>query len=272
MLVSTAGKAAMEERLVARLQGKVAIITGAAKGLGEADARMFVREGATVVLCDVDEAGVQCLADELGEGAEAYLLDVTQEKPWQDLIAHVKIKYGRLDILVNNAGVVAPGNIETQTEDDYRFQMAVSADGTFFGSKHAIPLMAASGGGSIVNMGSLAAVQGERYVLGYSAAKGAITAMTRSIAVHCALEKNGVRCNSVCPSGIVTPMVMSMGQKMADAGLSMGTGAAGASKLGEPNDIAAVVTFLASDESRFVNGATINVDQGMSIISGVVPE
>jgi 3(or 17)beta-hydroxysteroid dehydrogenase len=261
---------------LARLQNKVAIITGAAKGLGEADARMFIQEGATVVLCDVDEDALRALADELGENAEAYVLDVRFEDQWQTLIAHMKERYGRLTILVNNAGVVAPGTIENQTAEDYRFQMAVSADGTFFGCKHAIPLIAASGGGSIVNMASLAAIQGERYVVGYSAAKGAITAMTRSIAAHCALEKNGVRCNVLCPSGIITPMVLSMEQKIHDAGMSYifdtPTESAGASKLGAPDDIAATVTFLASDESRFINGASINVDQGMSIIAGVVPE
>jgi 3(or 17)beta-hydroxysteroid dehydrogenase len=261
---------------LARLKDKVAIITGAAKGLGEADARMFTKEGAIVLLCDVDEEALHRLADEIGDNAVAYPFDVRFEKNWQDVMAMVRQRWGRLDVLVNNAGVVAPGSVENQTEEDFRFQMAVSADATFFGCKHAIPLMAANGGGSIVNMASIAAVQGERYVFGYSAAKGAVTAMTRSIAAHCALEKNGVRCNVVCPSGVLTPMVMGMEKKMIDAGMEhifkTATEASGASKLGQPEDVAAVVTFLASDESKFINGATINVDQGMSIIAGVVPE
>jgi 3(or 17)beta-hydroxysteroid dehydrogenase len=266
----------MGEPHLSRLKDKVAIITGAAKGLGEADARMFMQEGAVVVLCDVDEAALTRLADGLGDKAIGYPLDVRFEDKWREVMAMVRQRWGRLDILVNNAGVVAPGNVENQTEEDYRFQMAVSADATFFGCKHAVPLMAKNGGGSIINMASIAAIQGERYVFGYSAAKGAVTAMTRSIAAHCALEKNGVRCNVICPSGILTPMVMSIEQKMINAGLGhvfeTATEAAGASRLGQPEDIAAVVTFLASDESKFVNGATINVDQGMSIIAGVVPE
>ena len=174
---------------------------------------------------------------------------------------------------MNNAGVVEAGNIESTSAEDYRFVMAVSADGTFFGCKHAIPAMRASGGGSIINMASIASVQGESLVAAYCAAKGAVEALTRAVAVHCAQGKMNIRCNSVHPSGIDTPMVRGIGGKIARAGLAPPAGASphGASPLGAPADIANTVLFLASDESRFINGQRIIVDNTMSVTAGHVP-
>lgn len=257
-----------------RVDGKVAIVTGASKGLGEADARLLAREGAKVILTDVDVEAGERVAREIGRQATFIRQDVRDEKAWVDLVARVEKDFGRLDILVNNAGVVEAGTIETQTADEYRFIMAVSADGTFFGCKHAIPAMRRSGGGSIINMASIASVQGEPYVAAYCAAKGAVEALTRAVAVHCAQNKYNIRCNSIHPSGIVTPMVLSMGEKMAKAGLAslqQDGRAAGTSKLGDPIDIANTVLFLAADESRFINGQKIVVDNTMSVTSGVVP-
>lgn len=263
-----------------RVEGKVAIVTGAAKGLGEADARLFAAEGATVILTDVDvEAGERVAAEiakETGSAARFVRQDVADEQGWIDLIDAVVAEHGGLDILVNNAGVVVPGTPETQTKADYDFIMQVSADGSFFGCKYAIPAMAASGGGSIVNMCSLASIQGEHIFTAYCMAKGAVESLTRAVAVHCGLAKNGIRCNSVHPSGIMTPMVAAVGEQIAAAGLA-GTPdddarASGQSKIGEPIDIANTVLFLASDESKFINGAAIRVDNAMSVVSGVVPE
>ena len=249
-----------------RLTGKVAIITGAAKGLGEADARLFAAEGASVVLTDVDEANGARVAAEIGPSARFLRQDVRDEDGWRDLIAEVVRQHGRLDVLVNNAGVVEAGNIESTSAEDYRFVMAVSADGTFFGCKHAIPAMRASGGGSIINMASIASVQGESLVAAYCAAKGAVEALTRAVAVHCAQGKMNIRCNSVHPSGIDTPMVRGIGGKIARAGLAPPAGASphGASPLGAPADIANTVLFLASDESTFVTASTFLVDGGIS--------
>ncbi|MGD1956211.1 MAG: SDR family oxidoreductase [Sphingomonadales bacterium] len=256
-----------------RLDGKVAIITGAAKGVGEADARIFAREGATVIMTDVDEAAGQAIADEIG--ATFVKQDVRSEDGWKALIDDVVKTHGGLKVLVNNAGVVEVGTPESQTYEDYKFIMEVSADGTFLGCKYAIPAMRESGGGSIINMASIASVQGEPYVAAYCAAKGAIEALSRSVAVYCAKGKMNIRCNSIHPSGIVTPMVISMGEKVATAGLGsledQGEGA-GTSKLGEPNDIANTVLFLASDESKFISGAQIRVDNAMSVVTGTVPE
>lgn len=256
-----------------RLDGKVAIITGAAKGLGEADARLFVAEGARVVITDVDVASGQKLADELGPNARFVRQDVRHEAEWKALIADVMANEGKLNVLVNNAGVVEVGTIESQTEEEYRFIMAVSADATFFGCKHAIPAMRQSGGGSIVNMASIASVQGESYVAAYCAAKGAVEALTRAIAVHCAQNKYNIRCNSIHPSGIDTPMVQGMPDKTAAKAdlLPKRDTTLPRSKLGEPNDIAWGVVYLASDESKFVNGTELHIDNAMSVIAGTVP-
>lgn len=248
-----------------RLAGKIAIITGAAKGLGEADAWMFAREGATVILTDVDRKGGEALAADIGGKAEFHYHDVRHDAEWKALIDDVIARHGRLDILVNNAGVVTLGNIETQTEEDYRFIMAVSADGTFFGCKHAVRVMKETGGGSIVNMASIASIVGEPSVAAYAAAKGAIESLTRSVAVHSAQNKYNIRCNSVHPAGILTPMVVDVMRQ---------TGAIAADadpetapvQLGAPDDIANTVLFLASDESRYISGAAIRVDSAKSVV------
>lgn len=255
-----------------RLNGKVAIITGAAKGLGEADARMFAREGATVILTDMDQDNGTRVASEIGAAAEFQLQDVRDESGWEDLIADVVSRHGKLDILVNNAGVVEPGTIETQTAEEWRFVMAVSADGTFFGCKYAVPAMKESGGGSIINMASIASIQGEPVVAAYAAAKGAVESLSRSIAVHCANNSYNIRCNSVHPAGILTPMVEEIGPKMMSRNdLRPASEGPAASALGEPDDIANTVLFLASDESKFINGAAIRVDNAKSVVEGVVP-
>ena len=255
-----------------RLQGKVAIITGAAKGLGEADARMFAREGATVILTDMDAENGNRVAGEIGGAAEFQLQDVADEQGWEDLIADVVSRHGKLDILVNNAGVVEPGTIETHTAEEYRFVMSVSADGAFFGCKYAVPAMKASGGGAIVNMCSIASIVGEPIVVAYAMAKGAIESLTRSVAVHCANNKYNIRCNSVHPAGILTPMVMDIGPKvMGRDDLRPASDGPAPSALGAPDDIANTVLFLASDESKFINGAAIRVDNAKSVMEGVVP-
>jgi 3(or 17)beta-hydroxysteroid dehydrogenase len=252
-----------------RLQGKVAIITGAAKGLGEADARMFVREGARVVMTDVDRENGERVAAEIGEMAEFRYLDVRHDAEWKVLVDDVVARHGKLDILVNNAGVVELGDIETQTEKDYRFIMAVSADGTWFGCQHAVRVMKESGGGSIVNMASIASVQGESAVAAYCAAKGAVEGLTRAVAVHCAKQGYNIRCNSIHPAGILTPMVIEVGRQAAlMRGAAEALNGGPVTKLGEPDDIAYTVVFLASDESKFINGAAIRVDDAKSVIAG----
>ena len=256
--------------IMGRVSGKIAIITGAAKGLGAADARRLADEGAAVILADVDDAAGNSLADEIGLGAEYHHLDVRSESEWAALIADVVIRHGGLHILVNNAGVVEFGDPETIQETDYRRILAVSLDGVVFGTKHAIPAMRASGGGSIINMASIAAIRGESIFAAYCAAKGGIDAYTRATAVHCLRNNIPVRCNAVLPSGIDTPMVQGLPEKLAKM---MGEappqdGSTAVNRLGVAEDVANLVLFLASDESRFINGQSLSIDDGASIVSG----
>lgn len=264
-----------KQDLMNRLDGKVALVTGAAKGLGEADARLFSAHGATVILTDVDCENGERVAHEIGSAARFVKHDVCKEDEWETLIKQTVADFGGVHVLVNNAGVVEPGTIETQTAEEFRFVMAVSADGTFFGCKHAVPAMKESGGGSIINMASIASLQGTPVVAAYSAAKGAVEALTRTVAMHCALNKYNIRCNSVHPSSIMTPMVKDIRDRMVEKGMVTPqklSEATAANKIGEPDDIANTVLFLASDESKFINGAQIRVDNGISVLAGSIPE
>ena len=255
--------------MTGRVAGKVALVTGGAKGLGEADARALAAEGARVVLTDVDEAGGQAVADDIGAAFKQQ--DVTDEARWQAIIGEIKGEFGALHVLVNNAGIVLPGNIESQTYAQYQAQLAVSTDGTFLGSKHAIPLMAASGGGSIINMASVVSKLAYSGVVSYAAAKGAIEGMTRSIAAHCLESGYRIRCNSIHPGVINTPMVQNFGASAGDAEteappLPEGPLPAEAGVLGAPRNIADLVVFLASDESAFITAQEFVIDGGMSML------
>lgn len=257
-----------------RLDGKIALVTGAASGLGEADATMFVNEGATVVLADVNTERGEQLADKLGPRTTFAELDVRHEAAWQSVIATIRAAHGRLDVLVNNAGVVRFGTPETVDELDYRLILSVSLDGTVFGCKHAIPIMRETGGGSIINMSSIASIQGEPYCAAYCAAKGGIEAYTRAVAVYCAQNQLGIRCNSVHPAAIDTPMVRSAGELADQAGLTellANDRASLANPVGEPTDVAHLITYLASDEAKFVSGQKFVIDQTASVTAGQVP-
>ncbi len=251
-----------------RLKDKIAIITGASKGLGEANTRLFVAEGAKVVITDIDTKAGQALAHELGENVTFLYQDVRDEQGWKTLIDDVVDLHGGLDVLVNNAGVVKPGTIESQTMDEYDFIMDVSARATFMGCKYAIPAMKASGSGSIINMASLASIQGVSRVAAYSAAKGAVQALTINIAGYCGENQIDVRCNCLNPSSIDTPMVQNIrAQFMQNPEEAAKLAPKG--EIGEPNDVGHAVVFLASDESKFINGVSIPVDYGKSILPGL---
>ena len=181
-----------------RVAGKVVLITGAASGLGAADAALLADEGASVVLTDVNVQLGESVASKI-PGAIFIAHDVREEAAWQNVIAQTLSHFGRLDCLVNNAGVVKFGSVEDCTLDEYRFINAVMSEGTFLGCKTVIPTLAASGGGSIINMASIAGVKGIAAVPSYSAAKGAVLALTRSVAAHCREVGNGIRCNAIIP-------------------------------------------------------------------------
>jgi 3(or 17)beta-hydroxysteroid dehydrogenase len=253
-----------------RLDGKVALVTGGAKGLGEADCRLFAQEGAAVIVADIDPDAKKVAED---IGGTFMHLDVSDEDNWKQVVKDIKQKFGSLHVLVNNAGIVEAGHILNTSLSSWRRVNAVSSDGTFLGCQNCIPLMLESGGGSIINMASIASLQGEYVVTAYCAAKGAVEALTRAVAVWAAQEGHEIRCNSIHPAGIATPMVFSMPDKMASANMIRSDQRpARANKLGVPDDIAYMALYLASDESKFVNGAAMRVDNSMSVTAGSVPE
>ena len=248
-----------------RLDGKVALVTGGASGLGAADCRLFAAEGASVIVADVNPAG-GAIAEEIG--GRFMHLDVASEDNWQQVVDAIREEFGALHVLVNNAGIVEAGDILKQTLEQYRRVNAVCAEGTFIGCQRCIPLMIESGGGSIINMASIASLQGQHQVIAYCGAKAAVEAMTRAIAVWANQEKNNIRCNSIHPSQIDTPMIRGVGQKIRESGMERKSVPG---KVGVPDDVAYMALYLASDESRFINGTAMVVDNGMRVTPGVVP-
>ncbi len=241
-----------------KLDGKVALITGGASGLGAEDARVLAREGARIVITDVqDELGAAVAAEIPGS---LYLHhDVRDEGRWGEVVAETANAFGRLDILVNNAGLVRFATIEDLSFAAYKLQVDVMLDGTFLGCKAAIPLMAKNGG-SIINMASVAGLKGLSAIPAYSAAKAGIIGMTRSIAIHCREQKYGIRVNSIAPGGIVTPMTAQALAELPEG--SPGREQTDNHGMGQPIDIANMVLYLACDDGRHITGANIVIDNG----------
>jgi 3(or 17)beta-hydroxysteroid dehydrogenase len=254
---------------MARMQGKVALITGAASGLGKADAQRLAEEGATVILTDIDDKGEAVAAEiskSTGQAARFYHQDVRDETRWQEIIAEVENDFGGLDVLVNNAGIAIVATPESTTLEQFRLTNAVMNEGVFLGCKAAIPAMRRRGGGSIINMASTASHLGYPVYFAYSAAKGAVRSMTKAIAVYCQMHGDNIRCNSIHAGAIDTPMVHNSFEQLGlgpvdanrkDAAVPVG--------IGQPEDVANLVLYLASDESRFMNGAELMLDNALTI-------
>jgi len=249
-----------------RVKGKVAIVTGGSAGLGRADATALVAEGAQVVITDIAEKEGRGLADELNSRSpnSAIFLqqDVRDEARWREVIAEATRHFGGLHVLVNNAGTVKMATPETCTLEDFRLQNAIMAEGVFLGCKHAIPAIRECGGGSIINMSSTASHLGYPVYFAYSAAKGAVRSMTKAIAIHCQQNKYNIRCNSIHPGAIDTQMVRDSSREL---GIDMSVWDETPTGLGRPSDVANLVVYLASDESRFVNGAEILIDNALTV-------
>lgn len=250
-----------------RLDNKVALVTGGAKGLGAAMCTLFAREGAAVAVTDIDEAGAKKLAAEIeksGGRAKAYLQDVTDEAAWPKTIDAVKSDLGGFDILVNNAGIAIVGTVEDCTLEDWRKTMAANLESVFLGTRTAIASMKQQGSGSIINMSSIEGIVGEPIVAAYNASKGGVRIFTKSAALHCAKSGYGIRVNSVHPGFIDTEMVSNAAASLDDpeAFVAEVISRHPIGKLGEPIDIAYAALYLASDESKNVIGAEMIVDGG----------
>jgi len=248
-----------------RVDGKVALITGGASGIGLATAGLLADEGAQVVLTDLVEPEANAAAVAARRG-RFYKFDVTRENEWIVVTDAVVSEFGRLDILVNCAGVSLLKDVETTTLEEWRRLMAVNLDGTFLGCKHAIRVMKERGNGSIVNMSSVAGLVGAANLAAYSASKGAVRLLTKSVALHCARKGYNIRCNSVHPSFVETPMLRSMLTAARDPQKLEANYASAAplGRLAKPIEIARTILFLASDEAAFTTGAELVVDGGLT--------
>lgn len=249
-----------------RVKGKTALVTGAGLGLGRAAALMLAREGARVIVTDVKEAEGAAVADEIvAAGGEAMFMkhDVASPTDWQRVIAAALSRFGGFDILVNNAGVALSASVEDTTPEQWRWLMSINLDGVFFGTQQAIAAMKAKGG-SIVNLSSIEGLIGDPKLAAYNASKGGVRIFTKSAALHCAKAGYKIRINSIHPGYIWTPMVEDFLKAQADPDAARVAldGLHPLGHLGEPDDIAYGVLYLASDESKFVTGAELVIDGG----------
>jgi 3(or 17)beta-hydroxysteroid dehydrogenase len=248
-----------------RVEGKVALVTGSASGLGAAMARMLVREGAKVAITDLNEASGQALAKELGEAARFWRLDVTKEEDWSSVVDAVLATFGRLDVVVNNAGIGVVKDVETLSLQEWRLVHAVNLDGVFLGCKHGIRGMRQSGAkGSIINVSSVAGLVGVAAFPAYSSRKGGVRLLSKSVALHCAQKGYGIRCNSIHPVYVDTPMVDALANASGAATVAKERMAKSIpiGRLGHPDEVAYAVVFLASDESSLMTGSEVVLDGG----------
>jgi NAD(P)-dependent dehydrogenase (short-subunit alcohol dehydrogenase family) len=253
--------------MAGRLQGKVALVTGGASGIGEATARVFVKEGAKVVISDVQtELGESVAAALRKAGGEAAFVraDVASDADCKNMVRFAVEKYGRLQVLVNNAGVESPKPVLDTTEAEWDHVMAVNAKGVFLGTKHAIPELRKAGGGSIINISSIFGLIGSPGFAAYHASKGAVRLLTKSTALAHATEN--IRCNSIHPGVIQTPMIEEVIAATPDpvAARAEWTASEPVGRFGKPEDIAYGALYLACDESAFVTGAELVIDGGFT--------
>ncbi len=254
-----------------RLKDKVAVVTGGASGLGEAMARRFAAEGAAIVITDRNTQAGAAVADSIGAAARFIAHDVRDEAEWNAMWAALREEFQRVDILVNNAGVFGSGaaqSIEDVSLEEWRFIQEINLEGVFLGCKTAIAAMKSGGGGSIVNISSIAGIRGTTNIAAYGASKGGVRQLTKTVALHCARAGYGIRCNSIHPGMVPTPLgkdVLVHGWGDLETGIAKRLEQVPLGELGTPDDIAWAALYLASDESRHVTGLELVIDGGTTL-------
>ena len=257
-----------------RLKDKTAMVTGGARGIGAATARALCSEGATVAIADLKGVGGEELAASLG--AEFHELDVTSETDWKNVVHLIVERHSSVDILVNTAGIegdVVNGTLESSTLAEWRRVLAVNLDGTFLGCREVMPVMKRSSRGAIVNVSSVGAYYPTAQSVAYGASKGAVTQLTKSVALHGSLEGHRIRCNSVHPGMIATRMLESITAQLGQRNVASAGDAAAQSVqrmplggAGRPEDVANLIVFLASEEASYITGAEFSVDGGWRLL------
>jgi 3alpha(or 20beta)-hydroxysteroid dehydrogenase len=239
-----------------RLAGKAALITGGARGQGEAEARLFAAEGATVMVTDVLEKELDAVVADIGGAARGMRHDVSSEDDWAAAVAATMEAFGRLDVLINNAAIYRVGPIEEERLDDFNKILSVNLAGTFLGIRAVIPPMRSGGGGSIINISSVAGLEGFPGHAAYGSAKWAVRGLTKIAALE--LGTHGIRVNSIHPGAIDTEMIAPYARPGVDRGAAYPI-----ARIGVPRDVAGLALFLASDDSSYVTGAEFTVDGGL---------
>lgn len=253
----------MNANAAGRLDGKIALITGAASGIGWATVELFAAEGAVVILADRAADKLAERAATLPERHRAVVLDVTSEAEWMRIMQEIEREFGRLDVLVNNAGIGYFRSIADTTFDEWRTILSVNLDSVFLGTKYALPLLTRSGKGSIINISSIRGQVAGPNVAAYSASKAGVRLFTKSTAIECAAAGNGIRANSVHPGVIETPMsAQALSNEQAPTKLAQSVERIPVGRLGTASEIAAAIVFLASDESSYMTGSEITIDGG----------
>ena len=246
-----------------RLKDKVALITGAAQGLGKEMAKSMIAEGAEVYISDINQEQLDKTVTELS--CSGINLDVTKSEDWKKAVSHIQEESGSLNILVNNAGIGNGGDIESTDMDTWKLVHNVNLDSVFLGCKYALPLMRESGNGSIINISSMSGIVASHNTSAYNSSKAAVRHLSKSIALHCAKSTNLVRCNSIHPVFTRTAMVQSMIDAAPERNIEQKLiQQIPIRKLAEPIDIANAAIFLASDESSFITGTELLIDGGLS--------
>ena len=249
-----------------RLSGKTAIVTGAGSGIGRAIAQAFVDEGAQVLAADLNEIGLITTRDDCSDPALMLVqrADVSDPEQVEALVHRATAEFGSLTTMVNNAAISIPGTVVDTSWDDYERTMAVNVRGVYAGCKYSIPAMLAAGGGSIINIGSVNSLVAERVLSSYTASKGAVLMLSKSVALDFAAQ--GIRCNCICPGWVDTPINLPHAEAMGGIDLVRSTlpDWQPIGREGRPSEIAWAAVFLASDESRFMTGSAMVVDGGMT--------